>query len=487
MARLDSMSRSTFLSLLAGYLVVAAPPPLVAWAEVPGSSRVVVREDGNFQKVVRSILELNANQGQVEDVQYIELWRKWSERSESYQQTGVETVNRVKLVPVLAETEVQVPDWETRSEWFPRTERITEQGTRSIQVPVSVARSRWVSLDEARDLGAAGLPHPIGEPVKESIQWRWAARSETVDSPRFKWIPGYWAENFEDTLVLPDLTWASQSVPVWHLGYWSRENIVEERQVAFLATESVQVNPTVPHELDDPDRARVLQLDEKQGRALIEEQVPVTDSLEETGFENRLVPQVVIRSDGTYAMEDRMMPVASTRSIQVPRVTVREIPVTRAVDLQVWDQVRVSVPVSRTEVVRREAGMATESYQVNLPKFDWVPNGDWMSHESRVRTDRRIVRSVALPGSEALKGTSSDIRASAFGSDKANGEGLTQLSGTAGRDVIGASKAAISSSHKQIQAQSRNLSGKSNKKNSDKKNDDKKNHKKKNHDKKNDL
>jgi hypothetical protein len=323
--------------------------------------------------------------------------------------------------------------------------------------------------------------------VKESIQWRWAARSETVDSPRFKWIPGYWAENFEDTLVLPDLTWTSLSVPVWHLGYWSRENIVEERQVAFLATESVQVNPTVPHEHDDPDRARVLQLDEKQGRALIEEQVPVTDSLEETGFENRLVPQVVIRSDGTYAMEDRMMPVASTRSIQVPRVTVREIPVTRAVDLQVWDQVRVSVPVSRTEVVRREAGMATESYQVTLPKFDWVPNGDWMSHESRVRTDRRIVRSVALPGSEALKGTSSDIHASAFGSDKANGEGLTQLSGTAGRDVIGASKAAISSSHKQIQAQSRNLSGKSNKKNSDNRNDDKKNHKKKNHDKKNDL
>ena len=442
MAFPDRMARLAVASLLAGIVPLVASPP-AANAASQGDTDRVVREDGNFNETFRKSVEVNAGAGTLEQVHYVKLWRKWSERPVRYEQTGIETVLRERLVPVVENETVSVPDWVVQEQWLPRFEKATAQGTRSITVPLMKASRRWVSIEEARALGA-GLPGAAqSESEREALIWRWTTRQEQVDVPRFAWVSGAWLTSSVDTLVMPDLVWATKSIPVWRMGYWEKEVVVQDRQIPVLATVSVKVNPSEVHDHDE-DVPRIVEADEVTGRVLLEEQHPVTDTVEELGYENKFVKQLVLRADGTYDLEDRMMPVASTRSVQVPRMVTREVPTKQDVDQQVWDRVRVTVPGSRTEVISRETRMATESYELTLPRYEWVPTGDWVSHVDLVKIVRNVVGSVNLTSVQGGNASSSSGRTAVFGSTKLEGAGKAVISGSAAREAMGATEGLVS-------------------------------------------
>jgi hypothetical protein len=449
------IARASVAGLFLGLVPLVTSPPPEALAANPGDTDLVVREDGIFSEVVRKGVEVNTGSNSLENVQYVKRTRRWSERPVRYEQTGVQTVRRERLVPVIENVTVAVPDWVVQEQWLPRIERMTAQGTRSVTVPERVASRRWVSRDEARLLGASlsdddreddDRDDEDGkESVRDVVVWRWTARTETVEVPRYAWVPGAWLPSEVETLVSPDLVWATKSVPVWKLGYWEKDLVTQERLVPVLATVSVQVNASENHDHDE-EVPRVVEVDESSGRVLIEEQVPVTDTVEEIGYENKLVPQLVLRADGTYGLEDRLLPVASTRSVQVPRMVTREVPTKQDVEEQVWDRVQVTVPGNRTELIAREARMATESYEVTLPRHEWVPTGDWVAHTALIRTDREVLNTVSLDAYQGARGESSSGRTSAFSSNRLVGDGKVQISGSETREALGSQAANVSSS-----------------------------------------
>jgi|GEM_PF-4188506 len=443
-------ARASVAGFFLGLVPLVTSPPPEALAANPGDTDLVVREDGIFSEVVRKGVEVNSGSNSLENVQYVKRTRRWSERPVRYEQTGVQTVLRERLVPVIENVSVAVPDWVVQEQWLPRIERMTAQGTRSVSVPERVAKRRWVSRDEASLLGlnlsGADRDDEDGnEPVRDVVVWRWTARTETVEVPRYAWVPGAWLPSEVETLVSPDLVWAKKSVPVWKLGYWEKDLVTQERLVPVLATASVQVNASENHDHDE-EVPRVVEVDESSGRVLIEEQVPVTDTVEEIGYENKLVPQLVLRADGTYGLEDRLLPVASTRSVQVPRMVTREVPTKQDVEEQVWDRVQVTVPGNRTELIAREARMATESYEVTLPRLEWVPTGDWVAHTAVIRTDREVLNTVSLDAYQGARGESSSGRTSAFSSNRLVGDGKIQISGSETREALGSQAPNVSAS-----------------------------------------
>lgn len=480
---------STFL--IAGMTTMPSVLGSAAYAQSEGDVRTVQQDTGtrtDSEANTRASYDPNTGITTVQRKQ--DTVRLYNERSETYRQTGNRTETRYRQEPVYEtryrkeqrqRQEVQQvartgyrqetrnetryrPVYETKYRQVARTGTRNETRYRTGYEPIYVTQA-YRDREAYTDYGYRWA-------TNYRYEWQWVRHYYTERVLRWYTSPGYWDGYWTSGwIIYPGCYWGRAWRSRWVAGYryaaW--ENVTR----SYLSCDLVRV-PYLTYEryaytaYRYVTRYRSVFSYWRPYRVAYTVSVPYTYYVTES-YQDQVYDLVGYRDNYGYTWVNEAYQVtgwivypgcywgSETRYRRVwkyaylgrepiyePRQEAYQVPVTVTVAYTYYEPVTVTVTYFVDVPYQVQTGTRQVAYQVVVPVFGWVPNGDWEAREQITRTTYATLGRIGSAIAAAEAAGPAKAKSSTFMSDSGTGNTKTQIAGSKKRLVFKADEAVAS-------------------------------------------
>ncbi len=488
--------RKTLNAVLSAFMIVgmSALPSVTsnaAYAQSEGDTRTVQQEVGtrtDNESTTSAAYDPTSGVTTIRRKQ--DTVRLYNERTESYRQTGNRTDTRYRQDPVYETRYRQEQRQRQETQQVARTgyRQETQQETRYRPVYETkyrqVARTGYrtetqyrteyeaVYTTQAYQDQEAYTAYGWRWETRYTSQWQWITRYRTETVKRWYTSPGYWAGTYEyGYFGYPGCYYTSRYRTYWVSGYtyslWENVSVpyqscelvsvpYQERvQYAYTAYRPVTRyrsvfsywRPyTVATTVSVPYTYYVTESYQEQAYDLVGYRdnygyTWVNESYTEWGYFGYPGCYYTSRTSNRKVWKYAFL---GRDPIYQPRQEAYQVPVTVTVAYTYYEPVTVTVTYNVDVAYEVQTGTRQVAYQVVVPVYNWVPNGDWQSKEEITRTSFVTVGRVGSAVMAAEAAGPTKAKSSTFMSDSGTGNTKTELSGSKKRLVFKADEAVAS-------------------------------------------